>query len=148
MSVWFERVLVLTLVSCSIRSLLERGYILYTGSYCGSLRGAWQITGSSDSDNRACLSSNVYGWSWKEMSVDDWGLFVWVFVGFVGGSSDVVGGDWCGVCWLTILELFSFENCLRRNFVFTVKLLKKRIKSIVANAKVTIAFFSICILSI
>ena len=79
--------------------------------------------------------------SWKEMRVDDWGLFVWVFFGFVGGSSDVVGGDWCGVCWLAILELFSFESCFRRNFVFTVILLKKRIKSIVANATVTIAFF-------
>ena len=50
--------------SCSIKILLERGvHILYwfTGSYCGSLRGAWRITGSSGSDNRACLSSNVYG---------------------------------------------------------------------------------------
>ena len=35
-------------------------YILYTGSYCGSLTGAWRITGSSGSDKSACLSSNVY----------------------------------------------------------------------------------------
>ena len=29
------------------------------------------------------------------MRVDDWGLF---FVGVVGGSLDVDGGDWCGGC--------------------------------------------------
>ena len=38
--------------------------MLYTGSYCGSLSdAAWRSTGSSGSDNRACLSSNVYGLS-------------------------------------------------------------------------------------
>ena len=63
LSVYFECVLVLTLVSCSIKILLERGYILYTGSLGDSLRDAWRITGSSGSDNRACLSSNVYGLS-------------------------------------------------------------------------------------
>ena len=41
LSVYFECVLVLTLVSCSIKILLERGDILYTGSYCGSLIDAW-----------------------------------------------------------------------------------------------------------
>ena len=30
------------------------------------------------------------------MRVDDWGF--WVFVGVVGFSWDVVGGDWCGGC--------------------------------------------------
>ena len=60
LSVNFERVLILTLVSCYNKILLERGYILYSGSYCGSLRGAWRITGSSGLDNHACLSSNVY----------------------------------------------------------------------------------------
>ena len=74
------------------------GYILFTGSYCGSLSDAWRLTGSSGSDNRACLSSNVYGVFWKEMRVDDWWLFVWLFVGVVGGSWDVVGGNWCGGC--------------------------------------------------
>ena len=63
LSIYSERVLVLTLMSCSIMILLERGYILYNGSYCGSLRDAWRTTGSSGSDNRACLSSNVYGMS-------------------------------------------------------------------------------------
>ena len=63
LSVYFERVLILTLVSCYFKILLERGKILYTGLYCGSLRGAWRITGSSGSDNCACLSLNVYGLS-------------------------------------------------------------------------------------
>ena len=62
-SVYLERVYVLTLVSCSIKILLERGYILYIGSFCGSRRDAWRITGSCGSDNRACLSSNVHGLS-------------------------------------------------------------------------------------
>ena len=30
------------------------------------------------------------------MRVDDWGLFVCLFVGVVGGSWEVVGGDWRG----------------------------------------------------
>ena len=50
LSVYFERVLVL---SCSVKTLLERGYISYTGSHCVSLKDAWRITGSSGSDNRA-----------------------------------------------------------------------------------------------
>ena len=70
--------------------------MLYVGSYCGSLKGAWRTTGSKCSDNRACLPSKVYGLSWKEMRVDDWGF--WVFVGVVGFCWDVVGGDWCGGC--------------------------------------------------
>ena len=49
----------------------EGGFILFTGSYCGSLSDAWWITGSCGSDNRACLSSNVYGLTSKEMRVDD-----------------------------------------------------------------------------
>ena len=32
------------------------------------------------------------------MRVDDLGFFVWLFVGVVGGSWNVVGGDWCGGC--------------------------------------------------
>ena len=63
LSVCFECVLVLTLVSCSIKIFLKSGYIFYTGSYCGLLRDAWRITGSSDSNNRACHSSNKYGLS-------------------------------------------------------------------------------------
>ena len=39
--------------------------------YCGSLKDAWQTTGSYGSDNRGCVSSKVYGLSWKEMRVDD-----------------------------------------------------------------------------
>ena len=62
-SVYFERVLVLTLMSCSFKILLERGYILYAGSYCGSLGDAWRIFGSGVSDNRACLFSNKNGLS-------------------------------------------------------------------------------------
>ena len=65
--------------------------MLYISSHCGSLKGAWRTTVSNGSDNRTCLSSKVYGLSWKEMHVDDWGF--WVFVGVVGGSWDVVGGD-------------------------------------------------------
>ena len=66
--------------------------MLYVGLYCGSLKGAWRTTGSNGSDNCACLSSKVYGLSWKEMRVDDWGF--WVFLGVVAFSWDVVGGDW------------------------------------------------------
>ena len=99
-----------------LRSCWSGGYILYTGSYCGSLGDAWRITGSSGLDNRACFSSNVYGLSWKEMRVNNWGLFVSVFVGVVGGSWDVVGGDWYGGCWLEILEslekLFIYDEIL------------------------------------
>ena len=32
--------------------------MLYVGSYCGSLRGAWRTTGFKNSDINACLSSN------------------------------------------------------------------------------------------
>ena len=39
------------------------GYMLYVGSYCGSLKGAWRTTGSNGSDNRACHSSKVYEFS-------------------------------------------------------------------------------------
>ena len=70
--------------------------MLYVGSYCGSLKGAWRTTGSNGSDNRACLSLKVYVLSWKEMRVDDWGF--WVLMGDVGFSWKVVGGDWCGGC--------------------------------------------------
>ena len=38
-------------------------YILYTGSCCGPLRGAWRNTGCNSSDNCGCLSSNVNGLS-------------------------------------------------------------------------------------
>ena len=37
--------------------------MLYVGLYCGSLKGAWRISSSNGSDNRACLSSKVYGLS-------------------------------------------------------------------------------------
>ena len=70
--------------------------MLYVGSYCGSLKGAWRATGSYGSDNRACLSSKVYGLLWKEMRVDDWGF--WVFDGVVGSTCEVHGGDCCGGC--------------------------------------------------
>ena len=30
--------------------------MLYVGSFCGLLKGAWRTTGSNGSDNRACLS--------------------------------------------------------------------------------------------
>ena len=70
--------------------------MLYVGSYFGSLKGAWRTIGSNGSDNRACLSSKVYGLSWKEMCFDDW-LFL-VFVGVVEFSWDVVVGDLCGGC--------------------------------------------------
>ena len=81
-----------------LRSCWRVEYVLCIRSYCGSHKGAWQITGSSGSDNRACLSSSVYGLSWKEMHVDVWGFFC-VFVAVVGVSWDVVGGYWCGGCW-------------------------------------------------
>ena len=78
-----------------LRSCCRCGWMIYVGSYCGSLKGAWRTTGSNGSDNRACLSSKVYGLSWKEMRVDDWGF--WILVGVVGFSWDVVGGEWyCG----------------------------------------------------
>ena len=62
-SVYFERVFVLTLVYCFIKTLSERGVYFNTVSYCGSLIVVWRITGSSGSDNRACFSSDVYGLS-------------------------------------------------------------------------------------
>ena len=70
--------------------------MLYVGSYCCSLKGALRTTGSNGSDSRACFSSKVYGLSLKEMRVDDWKF--WVFVGVVGFSWDVIGGNWCGGC--------------------------------------------------
>ena len=39
-----------------LRSCCRCGYMLYVGSYCGLLKGAWRTTGSNGSDNRACLS--------------------------------------------------------------------------------------------
>ena len=63
LSIYCGCVLVLTWMSCSIEVLLKGGYVLNVGSYCGSLRGAWRTTGSEDSDNSECLSSNVYGFS-------------------------------------------------------------------------------------
>ena len=70
--------------------------MLYVGSYCGSLKGARRTIGSNGSDNRACLSSKVYGLSWKEMCFDGW-LFL-VFVDVVEFSWDVVVGNLCGGC--------------------------------------------------
>ena len=49
----------LTLFSSSCKC----GNLLYVGSYCGSLMGAWRTNDSNVSDNRACLSSKVYGFS-------------------------------------------------------------------------------------
>ena len=69
--------------------------MLYVRSYCSSLKGAWRTTGSNGSDNRACLSSKVFGLSWKEFRVYVWAF--WALVGVVGFSWDVIGGDWCGV---------------------------------------------------
>ena len=70
--------------------------MFYVGSYCVLLEGAWRTTGSNVSDNGACLSSKVYGLSWKELRVDGLGFLgtcgcCWLFL-------DVVGGDWCGGC--------------------------------------------------
>ena len=81
-------------MSYSVQILLQGWYRLNVGSYCGSFKGAWRTTGSSGSDNRACLSSKLYGFSRKEMRVDEWGF--WVLLGVDGFSWDVVGGDWCG----------------------------------------------------
>ena len=107
LSIYFGCVLILALVSCSIKILWvgERGggYILYTGLFCGSLRGAWRMTGSSDSDNRACLSSKVYGLSWKEMRVDDWGyLFEYLLV-----LLEVFGCCWRGLVWGLLIRNFG-----------------------------------------
>ena len=55
LSFYFECVLILANMSYSIKILLERGYMLYVGSYCGSLKVAWRTTGSKGSDNCACL---------------------------------------------------------------------------------------------
>ena len=63
LSVCFKCILILAYVSYSIKVLMERRYMLYVGSYCSSLKGLWRTTGSSVSDNRACLSSKVYGLS-------------------------------------------------------------------------------------
>ena len=60
--------------------------MLYAGSYCGSLKGAWRTTDSNDSGNRACLSSKVYGLSWKEMRLDDFGYLL-VLLDFLGTFS-------------------------------------------------------------
>ena len=58
--------------------------MLYVGSYCGLLKGAWRTSGSNGSDNRACLSSKVYGLSWKKMRVDGGFGYLWVLLGFLG----------------------------------------------------------------
>ena len=79
-----------------LKSCYRCGYILYVGPYCGSVKGAWRTTGSNGSDNRACLSSKVYGLSWREMRVDE--SRFWVLVGVVGFSWDVVGGELWGGC--------------------------------------------------
>ena len=79
-----------------LRSCCRCGYMLYVGSYCRSLKGAWRTTGSNGSDNRACLFSKLYGFSWKEMRVDDWRFSELVSV--VGFSWDLVSWDWCWGC--------------------------------------------------
>ena len=33
--------------------------MLFIGSYCGSLKGAWRTTGIKGSDSNACLSSSM-----------------------------------------------------------------------------------------
>ena len=56
---------------------------------------------------QSCMSFFKCVWIvFKKMVVDDWGLIVWLFIGVVGGSWDAVVGDWCGGCWLAILEKF------------------------------------------
>ena len=78
-----------------LRSCCRGGYMLYVCSYCGLLKGAWRTTGSNRSDNRACLSSKVYGLSWKEIRVDDW--VFWVFVGVLGFFGMLPVGTGVGV---------------------------------------------------
>ena len=66
LSIYFKCILTLAnMLICLtvLRSCCSVGYMLYVGSYCGSLKGPWRITGSNGSDNRACLSSKVYGLS-------------------------------------------------------------------------------------
>ena len=57
------------------------------------------------------------------MRVDDWELIVWIIVGVVGGSWDVVGGDWCGGCWLPILKKM-FGKLFKRKFCVYYKILQ------------------------
>ena len=59
LSIYFKCILILANMSYSIKSCCELGYKLYVGS----LKDAWQLTGSNGSDNRACRSSKVYGLS-------------------------------------------------------------------------------------
>ena len=81
----------LTLFSSCCRG----GYMLYLGSYCGSLKDEWRTTSSSGSDNRACLCSKVYGLSSKEKRVDY--CEFWVCVSIVEFSWDFIGGFRVGV---------------------------------------------------
>ena len=62
LSIYFECVLVLTYVSFSVKILLKV-WVYVGGSYYGSLTSDWRTTDSNGSDNRACLSSKVYGFS-------------------------------------------------------------------------------------
>ena len=102
---WFW-LICLTLFSSCCRC----GFILFVVSYCGSLKEAWRTTGSNGSDNHACLSSKVYGLSWKEMRVDDWGF--WVFVSVV---SFFLGCCWWGLVWGLLIS--NFEKFLRVEFL-------------------------------
>ena len=61
LSIYFKCVLVLTKCLTLLRSCCRVGYGLYVGSNCSSLKLAWRTTVSNGSDNRACLSSIVYG---------------------------------------------------------------------------------------
>ena len=103
---WFWLGCLALLRSCSC---WRGGCLLYTGSYCGSLKVAWQNTGSSGSDNRACLPLNVYGLSWKKYA--SWWLGVIYLLDCLLVLFEVLGmcgGDWCGGCWLAILKSYSF----------------------------------------
>ena len=64
--------------------------MLFAGSYCGLLRGASQIAGINGSVSDAYFSSNKEGFSTNDIRVDDGGWLVWLAVGVVGGSWDVV----------------------------------------------------------
>ena len=97
-----------------LRFWWREGYILYIGSYCGSLRGAWRTTDSKGSDTNACLSSNKYGFSWNEIFVDDWGdlsdwMCCWRFLGCRSRW-----GLLCGLLIGNFEKIFKFY--LRKNF--------------------------------
>ena len=60
LSIYFECVLVLTDMCLTLlRCCCRCGWMIFVGSYCGSLEGAWRTTGCNGSDNRACLSSKL-----------------------------------------------------------------------------------------